>query len=150
MKINESQLREIIRETIEESLWGLSLDNRIKNGHWHENSKSPNKIIQAAWKLGWELTKKDGNEAALDGVYDAKVMSGQFNNIELDRSINGVKHPKASWPILIKELRREFGPMGYFVNASNYHNGYENLFGKEVNDGGAKMIYGTITVGKAQ
>lgn len=146
MKLNESQLRNIIKETIEESLFGLSFDNFVKNGHFHENSKSSNPVIQTAWRNGWELEKDDGDDSRVDGVYQARIMDGVFNNIEMDRNPEGIQHPKVSWPMLIAILNKQFRGAGYIAKASNYREGFENLMGNEVPDGGARTVRGTITV----
>jgi len=157
MKITEQQLRDIVRESliklcenenIAEGLFGLSLDNRIKNGHWREELNGKNPVINTAWKFGWELSKPDEN---IEGEYDAKVMNGQWNNVDVDRSIEGVAHPKASWPMLIAMLNKELHPQGYVVSGANYHSGKEDLMGNETHDGyGANFIRGTIIVRKAQ
>lgn len=157
MKITEQQLRDIIRESliklsenenIEEGLFGLSLGNRIKNGHWKEELNGKNPVINTAWRYGWELSKPDEN---IEGEYDAKVMSGQFNNVEMDRSVDGVSHPKASWPMLIAMLNKELRPQGYVVSGANYREGKEDLMGNETNDGyGARTVRGTIIVRKTQ
>ena len=59
MRITEQQIRDIVKETLneinrrsannntyrnglQEGFRGLSLDNFVKNGHFHENSKSRN------------------------------------------------------------------------------------------------------------
>lgn len=143
MKLTEGQLRDIIKETIEEALFGLSMGNLIKNGHLRMNSNSDNPVIRAAWKLGWELKKED--EENIEGEYLAAIMDGSFNNVEPDRDIEGEKHPKASWPMLIAMLNKEFRAQGLSVAGSNYHVGYEGLTGNST-DGGAKRYYGTITV----
>lgn len=155
MKITEEQLRSIIRESlvklcenenIEEGLFGLSLDNRLKNGHWREDLKAKNPVINTAWKYGWELSKPDEN---IEGEYQAKIMSGQFNNIEPDRNLEGVSHPKASWPMLIAMLNKELRPQGYTVSGANYRETREDLMGNETNDGyGARGVRGTIIVRK--
>lgn len=146
MKLNENELRDIIKSTIKESLFGLSFDNFAKNGHFHENSKSSNPVIQAAWRNGWELMKDDGDESKVEGVYQARIMSGAFNNIDTDPDPRGVKHPKVSWPMLIALLNKQFRGTGYIVKASNYREGTENLIGNEDPNGGAKTVRGTITV----
>lgn len=146
MKVNESKLRDIIKETIKESLFGLSFDNFAKNGHFHENSRSNNPVIQTAWRNGWELVKDDGDESRVDGIYQAKIMSGAFNDIETDSDPSAVKHPKVSWPMLIAILNKQFRGAGYIAKASNYREGFENLMGNEVPDGGARTVRGTITV----
>lgn len=155
MKITEQQLRDIVRESllnlyeseVDESLFGLSLDNRVKNGRWRENLNSKNPVISTAYKYGWELSKPDEN---IDGEYDAKIMSGFANNVEPDRSIEGVAHPKASWPMLIAMLNKELRPQGYVVSGANYRESREDLMGNETNDGyGARGVRGTIIVRKA-
>lgn len=155
MKITEQQLRNIVRESLvqlyesgelDESLFGFSLDNRVKNGHWREELNGKNPVINTAWKLGWELSKGDGN---IEGEYDAKIMSGFANNVTQDKSIEGVSHPKASWPMLIAMLNKELRPQGYVVSGANYRESREDLMGNETNDGyGARGIRGTIIVRK--
>ena len=156
MKITEEQLRQIVRESleklceeenIEEGFMGLSLDNRIKNGHWHENPKSKNPVIRTAYVNGWELTKPD--EENIEGEYEARIMSGQFNNVDIDRSIKGVAHPKASWPMLIAMLNKELRPQGYTASGANYREARLDLMDRETTDGyGAKTYMGTIIVRK--
>ena len=148
MVITEQQLRDIISETIKESLFGYSFHNLAKNGHARVDSKSNNPIIRKAWRLGWELSKED--EGNIYGEYTARIMNGYANNVEPDEgNIDDVKYPKASWPMLIAKLNQEFRPQGYFIKGSKYHRGYENLMGKETTDGGAEFISGIITVERA-
>ena len=157
MKITEQQLRNIIKESliklcesgeIDESFLGLSLDNRVKNGHWREELNGKNPVINTAWKYGWGLRKADEN---IEGEYEAEIMDGFANNVEPDRSIEGVKHPKASWPMLIAMLNKELRPQGYVVSGANYRQAKINLSGNETNDGyGANTYRGTIIVRKAQ
>ena len=156
MKITEQQLRNIVKESliklcesgeIDESFLGLSLDNRVKNGHWREELNGKNPVINTAWKYGWELRKADGN---IEGEYEAEIMDGFANNVEPDRSIEGVKHPKASWPMLIAMLNKELRPQGYVVSGANYRQAKVNLSGNETNDGyGANTYRGTIIVRKS-
>lgn len=156
MKITEEQLRNIIRESleklceegnIEEGFLGLSLDNRVKNGRWRENPNGKNPVIRTAYVNGWELFKPD--EENIEGEYEAKIMSGFANNVEPDKSIEGVKHPKASWPMLIAMLNKELRPHGYTVSGANYRESRLDLNDNETNDGyGAKTYMGTIIVRK--
>ena len=134
MKITEEQLRNIIRESleklceegnIEEGFLGLSLDNRVKNGRWRENPNGKNPVIRTAYVNGWELFKPD------------------------EENIEGVKHPKASWPMLIAMLNKELRPHGYTVSGANYRESRLDLNDNETNDGyGAKTYMGTIIVRK--
>lgn len=145
MRLTEEQLRNVIKETIEETLFGLSMGNFARNGHLHVNSKSPNPVIQAAWKIGWELEKED--EENIEGEYEARIMDGAFNDIEPDRGdIEGIKHPKVSWPMLIAMLNKQFRGQGLSVRGSNYHTGYEGLGGKETDRPGVQYVKGIITV----
>lgn len=151
MKLNEEQLRDIVKETIAEALtneelFGLSFSNFAKNGHFHVNSKSKNPVIQTAWRNGWELEKDDNDESRIDGVYQAKIMDGTFNNYEPDQYPYDEKYPKVSWPMLIAILNKQFRAAGYVVKASNYRESFEDLFGRENNKGGARAIRGTVTV----
>lgn len=144
MRLTEEQLRNVIKETIEEAMFGFSFGNFVKNGHFPLNSKSSNPIIRAAWKIGWELEKAD--EANVEGEYDARIMDGAFNDVEPDRgNIEDVKHPKVSWPMLIALLNKEFRRQGLFVRGSNYHEGYEDFRG-ETDTPGVEFKKGTITV----
>lgn len=167
MRITEQQIRDIVKETLneinrrsannntyrnglQEGFRGLSLDNFVKNGHFHESSKSRNPVIQTAWRNGWELTKADGNENAIEGEYDAKIMNGVFNNYRPDKDPSNKKHPKVSWPMLVAILNKQFRATGYRAMASNYRESYEDLMGREDTEGGAGMIYGTITIVKTR
>lgn len=159
MKITEKQLRKIIRESliklaeqsdIEEGFLGLSADNFIRNGHFRENLHTKNPVINTAWRYGWELSKPD-NE--IEGDYEATIMSGVFNDVRPDNNadIENVKHPKASWPMLIAMLNKELRPQGYVVSGSNYRQAFVNLSGEESNNpyDGTASYRGTITVRKA-
>ena len=154
MKITEAQLRKIVEESIKsmlsEEAFGLSFGNFVKNGHLHVNSKSANPVIREAWKYGWELKKADENE--IEGEYAAAIMDGVFNGVEPDDDIRLEKHPKASWPMLIAMLNKEFRPQGYYAAGSNYRMGFEDIMGRESSDpeGGAKRYYGTITIRKVK
>ena len=167
MRITEQQIRDIVKETLneinrrsannntyrnglQEGFRGLSLDNFVKNGHFHENSKSRNPVIQTAWRNGRALTKADGNENAIEGEYDAKIMNGVFNNYRPDKDPSNKKHPKVSWPMLVAILNKQFRATGYRAMASNYRESYEDLMGREDAEGGAGMIYGTITIVKTR
>ena len=147
MKVDESKLRDTVREIIRESLLGLSFDNFAKNGHFREESKSKNPVIQTAWRNGWELEKDDANEAAIDGVYQARIMDGAFNNWEPDEYPYDSKHPKVSWPMLIAILNKQFRAAGYFVKGSNFRRTCRDLWDRET-DEGVKGLAGTITVVK--
>ena len=168
MKITEEQLRKIIRESleklceegnIEEGLFGLSLDNRVKNGHWREKINTKNIVVDTAYSLGWELKKYAGHQGEVfpgdigyedpRGKYMAKIMSGYANNVEPDTNIEGVSHPKASWPMLIAMLNKELRPQGYTASGANYREARLDINDNETNDGyGAKTYMGTIIVRK--
>ena len=148
MKLTESQLRQVIKETIEEALFGLSATNFGKNGHWRTSSKSQNPVIQTAYKLGWELSKPD--EENIEGQYNAEIMSGMNNYVKPDDAdwVEQSKYPKASWPMLIAKLNQAFRGQGLQVRGSNYHEEYEDMNGNVVDEPGVKRVLGTITVSR--
>lgn len=134
-----------VEKMVKESLMGLSFDNFIRNGHFHINSRSKNPVIRTAWKYGWELNKEDANN--IEGEYQAKIMSGVFNDIKPDTDINTAEHPKASWPMLIAMLNKDMRPMGYVVSGTDYRVSRETISGEESSEG-KEMVYGTIIVRK--
>ena len=176
MKITEKQLRKIIRESLmqiyEESLnedfrflgRGYSLDNRLKNGHWHTESSDNNLVVAAAYKLGWNLEKEtdkfhtfsflknkeeEQEHSKIEGVYSAEIMDGYGNNVTPDKDITGIEHPKAMWGILIRELNRILMPKGYLATGTNNRRERVDLMGKPTNDdSGAETERGTIIVRK--
>lgn len=148
MKITESQLKKIIRETIEESVFGLSLDNRVKNGRWREESRSDNDAVKIAYRNGWVLTKKSP-EPGVEGIYDAEIMSGFANNYKPDANPSNEIHPKVSWPMLVAILNKELRPSGFTVAASKYRETNVDLMGNETGDGsGAGTMRGTIKISR--
>ena len=159
MRLTEQQLTNIIKETIKESLFGLSFDNFARNGHFHEESRSQNPVIQLAWRNGWELSKVD--EQSIEGQYDAKMMSGAFNNVEADENPESMRHPKLKWETLIAVLNKELRPQGYMVVGTVHSYGNEGLMpGRYSNvtnnrnelsrDNGAIAEFGKIIVKKIE
>lgn len=137
MKLTEQQLRNIIREAIEEGL-GQRFRNFVDKGTMRLNSGSQNKVVELGFQNGWKLEKIDGDENSLDGNYQAKIMSGVGGNVR-----GGTKE----WAMLIAKLRRDLYNDGLTAKGSNFKAGFENLMGRP-SDGGAPTMSGIITVSR--
>ena len=137
MKLTEQQLRNIISEAIVEGL-GQRFSNFVSKGTFRTNSGSENKVVELGFQNGWRLSKIDGNENSLEGVYQAKIMSGVGGNL---------RGGKKEWPMLIAVLNRELYKDGLSARGSNFQQGFEDLMGRP-SDGGAPTMSGTITIAR--
>ena len=133
MKLTEQQLRNIISEAIAEGLGDF-----VSKGTFRTNSGSENKVVELGFQNGWRLSKVDGNENSLEGVYQAKIMSGVGGNLR-----GGTKE----WPMLIAVLNRELYKDRLSARGSNFQQGFEDLMGRP-SDGGAPTMSGTITIAR--